>query len=159
MKQSEKVITALLLMALGVMFIILKDNFIGILMTVVGASLIVLGIVDIIGGNYPQAIVKIVSGLLLVICGWVIVEAVLYVLSGILLIFGLLLLYDKIRNRICRSTLWQTVLEYATPVICIVIGVLLLFHRESFVNLVFIVSGILLALEGGVVLLSAFADE
>ncbi len=159
MKKSEKLITALVLMALGVLFIILKDNFIGILMTVAGVSLIVLGIVDVINGGLPQAIVKIVSGLLLIICGWAVVEAVLYILSGILLIFGMLWLYDKIKNGTSCSALWQTVLEYVMPSVCIAIGFLLLFHRSGAVGLILTLCGILAIIEGAILLIDAFMEE
>ena len=86
MKRSEKIITALLIMALGILFIILKDAFIALLMTVAGISLIVLGIIDLVDRLVPPAVVKIVAGALVVLCGWVIVEAVLYILAAILLI-------------------------------------------------------------------------
>ena len=159
MKKSEKIISAVLMMVLGIMFIILKDKFIGLLMTVLGISLIVLGIADIIEKRIPPAVVKMVSGVLVIICGWVVVEAVLYILAGMLLIFGLLLLYYKIKNRTCGVNFWQTVLEYAAPAICIVIGILLLFHRGAVVNSIFIISGILTFVEGGIMLFKGITEE
>ncbi len=159
MKKSEKIISALVLMAVGILFIILKDSFIGILMTVVGVGLIVLGIMDIFDKNIPQAVIKIVAGLVLIICGWAIVEAVLYILAGILLVLGVLLLYDQVKNRVSCHSLLEKVLAYATPTVCIVIGILLLFQMESMLNFIFIVSGILTVLEGGVLLLAAFIEE
>ncbi len=159
MTKTEKLIIALVLMALGVLFILLKDSFIGILMTVAGVSLIVLGVVDIFYQRIPLAIVKCVAGVLLVICGWLIVEAVLYILSGALLIFGVLVLYDKIKNKAWCATLWQTALDFATPVFCIAMGILLLFQAAIGVALTLIFCGILLICEGCVLLLSAFLEE
>ncbi len=159
MKKSEQIISSLVLMALGVLFILLRDDFIGILMTVAGGSLIALGIVDLIGASTPQAVIKLVSGLILIIAGWAIVEAVLYLLSGICLIFGVLTLYEKIKDRSRCGYLWQKALEYATPAICIAIGGLLLFHRGEWVDFTLIVSGILIILEGGVLLTAALARE
>ncbi len=159
MKKSERVIVSLVLMALGVLFIILKDSFIGILMTVAGVGLIALGILDIIRRDYPQAIIKILSGVLLVISGWAIVEAVLYVLSGLLLVFGSLFLYDKMKNSRRCDSVWQGILDYSLPIIAIAIGTLLLFHRESVINVVFIVSGALTVVAGGLLLLGTFIEE
>ncbi len=159
MKKSEKLIVAFVLMALGVLFIILKDNFIGILMTVAGLGLIALGVVDLVARIPPQAIVKILSGGLLIIAGWAIVEAVLYIMSGLLLVGGTLLLYAKIKRRTHFVSFWQMALAYATPVVCISIGILLLFHNGNIVNLVCIFSGILTALEGGVLLFCAFNED
>lgn len=159
MKKTEKIVAAIVLMALGIMFMILKNNFIGILMTIAGASLIILGIVDIVNRTIPPAVVKIVSGLLVIVCGWAVVEAVLYILSGILLVFGILMLYEKIKKRVRCATVWQTVIEYATAVICIAIGILLLFHQTSLVNFILLVCGLLTLLEGGVVLFLAFTED
>jgi hypothetical protein len=158
MKKSEKIIAALLTMALGILFIILKDAFIALLMTIAGVSLIVLGIIALVNKLVPPAVVKIVAGSLVVLCGWVIVEAVLYILAAILLIFGILLLYYNIKNNVRGCTLWETILEYATPSICIAIGILLLFHTGAIVNFVFIASGVLAFLEGCIMLYEALIN-
>ena len=158
MKRSEKIITALLIMALGILFIILKDAFIALLMTVAGISLIVLGIIDLVDRLVPPAVVKIVAGALVVLCGWVIVEAVLYVLAAILLIFGILLLYYYIKNNVRGCNLKETILEYVTPSICIAIGVLLLFHTSAIVNFVFIASGVLAFVEGAIMLYETLSN-
>ena len=159
MKKSEKIISAVLMMVLGIMFIILKDKFIGLLMTVAGISLIVLGVVDIVENSIPPAVIKIVSGILVILCGWVVVEAVLYILAGVLLAFGILLLYDEIKNQTGCDTLWQTLLQYAVPVICIAIGVVLLFHRGEMMDIVLIISGCLIFVEGGILLFNALIEE
>lgn len=159
MKKSEKIISAILMMVLGVMFIILKDKFIGLLMTVAGISLIVLGVADLIENLVPPAVIKIVSGILVIVCGWVVVEAVLYILAGVLLVFGILLLYDEIKNKEGCERLWQTLLRYAVPVICIAIGILLLFHRGEMIEIVLIISGCLIFLEGGILLFNALIEE
>ena len=81
MKKSEKIISAVLTMVLGVLFIVLKMDFVGLLMTLLGAGLIVFGIVDLIEKLVPPAVVKMVSGVIVIVCGWVLVEAVLYILA------------------------------------------------------------------------------
>ena len=75
------------------------------------------------------------------------------------MILGILMLYQKIKLRVCGINFWKTALEYATPTIIILIGVLLLFHRAEFVNFVFIVSGLLIFLEGGLLLCEALLEE
>ena len=159
MKKSEKIFLSLAAMAIGVLLIVLKDNFIGILMTVAGLCLIVFGIVDLFKKCVPPGVVKIVTGLLVILCGWFVVEAVLYVVSAFLLVFGILSLYDKIKQKFKCSTLLRTIMEYAVPSICIAIGILLLFHRGKIVDFIFIFSGILALAEGGVLLFNAFSEE
>ena len=159
MKKSEKIIAAVLTMALGILLIIMKGNFIGILMTVAGLCLIVLGVTDIFRRCVPPAVVKIIVGIFVIVCGWAAVGAVLYIVSAILLIFGILLLYDKIKRGIRCRTLLNTVLEYTAPSICILIGVLLLFHKASIVKIIFICTGVLTLIEGGILLFNALSED
>lgn len=159
MKKSEKIIVAALTMALGILLVIMRGNFIGILMTVAGLSLIVLGIADIIHRAVPPAVVKIVVGVFVIVCGWTAVNAVLYIVSAVLLIFGILLLYDKIKRGIRCRALLNTVFEYAVPALCIAIGLLLLFHKAAIVKTVFICAGVLTLIAGGILLFNALSDD
>ena len=108
---------------------------------------------------FPFAVIKIVTGLLLIICGWTLVKAVLYILSGLLLIAGILLLYDKLKNKNCPKKGIGVFMEYAKPILLIAIGGLLLFHQGVAINLIFIFSGILTIIEGGVLLAEAFFED
>ena len=159
MKKTEKIIAAVLTMVVGVLLIVLKDNFIGILMTVAGACLVALGIADICNKLIPTAVLKIAVGVLIAVCGWIVVEAVLYIVSAILLAAGIYLIYDRIKRRISCVTVWKFIYEYALSAVCIVIGALLLFHRGNAVNFIFIFSGILTVIEGGVLLAGVFTEN
>ncbi|MBQ8295240.1 MAG: DUF308 domain-containing protein [Clostridia bacterium] len=159
MRKSEKIVAAVFTMVLGILLIVLKDDFIGLLMTVAGLCLLTLGVIDIFAKRIPPAIVKIVVGGLVILCGWTVVEAVLYVVAAVLLICGFLLLYDKIKKKTYCRQLFYTICEYAVPSLLILIGILFLFHQEKAVNFIFIVSGLLTLLEGGVLLVNALTDE
>ncbi len=159
MKTSEKIVSAIITMGLGVLLLILKGDFISILMTIAGVSLIVLGVLDIFRNFVPPAVVKIVVGALIILCGWVIVEVVLYIVAAILLIVGILLLYDKVKKKIYCRDLLHTICEYAVPALFIMIGFMFLFHQGKAVNLIFIISGILTLLEGGVLLFNALSEN
>ena len=159
MKRSEKIILAVCTIAFGILLIALKANFIGILMTIGGACLIVFGGMDLFHRLFPFAVIKIVTGLLIIICGWTLVKAVLYILSGVLLIAGILLLYDKLKGRSCIKRGLSVFIEYAKPIILIAIGGLLLFHQGITINVIFIFSGILTVVEGGVLLTEVFFEE
>ena len=159
MKQSEKIISAVLTMVVGILLITMKDNFIGILMTIAGSGLIIIGIVDIFNRILPPAVIKIVSGILLIICGWAVVRAVLYIVAALLLISGILLLYDRIKKKCKYDKLIFVVSEYAFIGILILIGFLLLFHQAKAVAVIFVVSGVLTVIEGGLLLANAFTQE
>ena len=159
MKKSERLITALITIALGVLLIVLRGDLISILMTVVGLGLIALGVMDLIDNRIPPAVVKLVGGVVVIVCGWVIVEAVLYLVAGALLIAGILLLYEKIKSRSRCDTLFYTLCEYAVPVVFLVIGTLLMFNQGNTVNWVFILGGIFTIIEGGLLLVGALSDD
>ena len=159
MKKTEKIIAAVCTVAFGVLLIVLKDNFIGILMTVAGLCLIALGIADFANRLIPPAIIKTVVGAFVIFCGWVVVEAVLYILAAALLIFGILLLYDKIKHKISCYSALGIVIEYALPALCIAVGILLLFHGGTASNFIFVLSGLLTVLIGAILMLDAISQE
>ena len=159
MKKTEKIISAVLTMVVGILLITMQDKFIGVLMSIAGACLIVLGIVDLFHRYVPPAVIKIVSGIVIIVCGWVLVEAVLYIVAAMLLIAGTLLLYDKIKKRVRCDTLLWTVLEYALPSVFIVIGALLLCHQVFALEIIFVITGILTLIEGSILLVEAFESE
>ena len=159
MKKTERIIAAVLTMVVGILLIAMQDKFIGLLMSIAGACLIVLGVVDLCHRYVPPAVVKIVSGVLIIVCGWILVEAVLYIVSAMLLIAGILVLYDKIKKRVRCDTLFKTILEYALPAMFIAIGCLLLFHQAFALEIIFVVVGCLTLIEGSILLLEAFDEE
>ena len=99
------------------------------------------------------------AGIVVILFGVFAVRAVLYLVAGILLIIGILLLYERFKSRsYCYST-WQKILAYLLPAICILIGVLLLFNGGNTVTWVFIVGGILVIVEGALLLVDAFVGD
>ena len=137
--------------------LILRGSLISVLMSVVGIVFIAFGIIQWIKGQIVLAIIKAVIGIVLIICGWTVVSAVLYVLAAAVMITGILLLYEQLKNQGCGATLLQKIAAFAYPIVCILIGFFLLFNNGNEAQWVFIVSGSLTVLEGGLLLLSAFA--
>ena len=86
-------------------------------------------------------------------------RTLIVVLAAILLIVGILILYDKLKRRIYCRDLVHTVLEYAVPSLFILIGIMFLFHQEKTIDFIFIISGILTIAEGGVLLANALWKE
>ena len=159
MKKTEKMISAFLTIALGILIIALRGDLIKILMAAVGIGLIAFGFLDLINKQITPAVIKLVIGTIVIICGLIIVEVVLYVVAALLLIAGILLLYEKIKKRVCGESLLQTLYEYAVPALFIVIGILLLFNQGNTMEWVFIVSGVVTVIEGGVLLVGAFMQD
>lgn len=159
MKKTEKIIAAVCTVAFGVLLIVLKDNFIGILMTVAGLCLIALGVADFVNRLTALAIIKTVAGAFVIFCGWVVVEAVLYILAAALIVFGILFLYYQIKHKTTCANGYEVLLDYVLPALCIAAGILLLFHSGVAASFIFVLSGILIILIGAILILYAIAEE
>lgn len=159
MKKTEKVIAALLTIALGVLLIVLRGKLVSIVMTVLGVGSMAFGVMDIFSRAVPPAVVKLVVGLVVILCGWVIVGAVLYVAAALLIIAGVLLLYEKIRGKETCGSLLHTLCTYAVPAVFLVIGTLLLFNQGNTASWVFIFSGAFTIVLGGILLVGAFTGD
>ena len=159
MRKTEKILLALGVIALGVLLVVLRDKIVSSLMTVLGLGLIAYAIVDFVNALVPPAVIKLAFGVVVILCGWLVVASVLYVLAAIFLIAGILLLYEKLKGRVrCRS-LVDTLYQYAVPAIILLIGVLLFFNRGNTVGWVFVLCGIFTVVEGVFILAEAFSVE
>lgn len=116
MKVSEKIISAILTLVLGILFIVLKGQVVSIAMTILGVLLIVLGIMNLTTKLVAPGVVKIVVGALVILFGWVLVSAALYILAALLLIFGILQLYAQIKLNTKGARIIDTIFAYALPV-------------------------------------------
>ena len=159
MKRTEKIVVASLIIALGVLLVILRGGIVSILMTVLGLALIAFGVLDLFNCAIPPAVVKLVMGVVIILCGWLIVEAVLYLVSALLLIAGILLLYEKIKFRSRCINLFHALCVYAIPSLCLVIGILLLFNQGNTAQWVFVIGGVFTVVEGGLLLVGAITDD
>ena len=155
MKKTEKLIAALLTIALGVLFLVLKEDVVSIAMTVLGVALIVLGVLDLIAKNIPLGVVKGVVGVLVIVFGWLLTKAVLYIVGGLLLIVGILGIFELCKRKVGFKGV-DALLQYVKPIICIVIAILLFLNG---LNWVFIIIGIVTVVEGGILLIDAIRND
>jgi uncharacterized membrane protein HdeD (DUF308 family) len=144
LKQNQ-IIYALALIVLGILFLVLKDEVIGIAMTILGVALIVVGVLDIIGKFTVQGIIEIAAGVVIIVCGWLITQIVLYILAALFVIYGVYHIYQLIKQKARGFSIWQTIALYLPAVIEIVIGVLLFLNGFGWV---FIVVGVVFLVEG-----------
>ncbi|MBE7084821.1 MAG: hypothetical protein E7368_02050 [Clostridiales bacterium] len=155
MKKTEKLIVAILTITLGILLIAFQENVVKTAVVAVGVGFIALAFLDFINKSLPLAIVKAVCGVVIILFGLFAVRAVLYLISAILLIAGILLLYERLKSRNYCETLYERVISYALPTLCILIGILFLFNGGNEVTWVFVVGGIFVVVEGALVLVDA----
>ena len=159
MKNTEKVLSGAITIVLGMLLLILRANVISIVMTVAGIALLVLGFLDLMHEKPAQGVCKLIAGGAIILCGWLIVSVVLYLLAAALMVAGIILLYEEVKKENKECQLWKIICNYAFPVTVLIIGFCLFFNQGNTVNWVFIVSGILTIIEGGLLLLKAFSED
>lgn len=139
--------TAIALILIGGLFIIYKGEVISIAMSLIGITLVVLGIIDILRARVFSGVVKLVFAALVVLAGWLFVTLALYVLGAFLLIAGITQLIAISKLKIKKLTL-PAVMHIAQPVIYILVAICLFFNQGGAISWVFILSGVFLILDG-----------
>ena len=147
-RDFSPILNAVLTILMGVLFIILKESVIKYALTVFGAVLVVLAVVDLIDHIIPAAIIKAVIGVLAIVFGWTLFSAALYILAALLIIYGLVQIYELARTHVKANRAGYTILIYAIPVASVAAGLCLLFNLSGTVAWAFILTGVLLIIEG-----------
>ena len=76
-----------------------------------------------------------------------------------LLIWGIYELYAKLKIHLKGNSVGLTVMLYIAPILNIVLGLLLLFNQSGTVAWIFIVVGVLLIIDGVMLLCDAFSKK
>ena len=112
MKTSQKVVAAALTIALGVLLIVLKSGLVNLVLVGLGVMLIVLGILNIVDKLVPLGVTKIVIGALVALFGGLFWKVMLYIVAALLLIYGILQLYGRIKLKVKCSRTIDTIIAY-----------------------------------------------
>ena len=152
---STKLLSAILTIVVGILFLIWKGTIVSIAMTVIGVLLIVSAVMNLIRKNYTACVIGAVFGVMVLCFGWLFLSVALYVLAAILLIYGILLLIEIAKCGFARMGALAVAVRLAQPVVCILVAGCLLFNQGGTVDWVFILSGLFLMVEGVLALADA----
>lgn len=144
-KKEQKMMTALAYILIGALFCILRSGLLGWLMTAVGVILVVLAVMDAMKKEYVSAIIKGVVGIVIALGGWLFVGIVLLVLGVVVLIKGVQELLKAIKDKETKALIGA--------IITIVFGAMLIASKFAMMDILFIVIGVLIALDGVLMLL------
>lgn len=148
MNKKESLISALISIVLGFMLIIMKGEVISIALTVLGIAVLISAIVDFISKMTNSAIVKAVIGVCIFVFGWLFVNLALYIFAAAIIIIGLLQIFNV--NKLCpvNLTVKEKTLIYIKPTVTVLAGACLLFNQGGAIAWTFVVTGILLIVDG-----------
>ena len=141
---TNNIIACAIYAIIGLLLVILRSGSLGILMTVVGALLIALGIIDIVKNkDLTRGIIEAVIGVAIIVCGWVIADIVLLIFGILLIIKGIM---DLIKNY--KNGIWAIV----EAGIIIVIGILLVIAKWTLMDVICIIAGVIFIINAVLVL-------
>ena len=141
---TNNIITCAVYAIIGLLLVILQGGSLGILMTVVGVLLIVLGVVDIVKNkDFTKGLIEAIIGVAIIVCGWLIADIVLLILGVLLIVMGVLDLIKNIKGGL---------MAMLSPIITIVIGVLLVIAKWALLDVFCIIAGVIFLINAVLVL-------
>ena len=146
-KIDKNIFSAILYIVVGALLIIFKAAVVDWAMYIVGAIFIVSGILDVLKRNYTGGGISLVIGLVICLLGWALKEIVLLVLGILIAVKGVIALIDALKKK------KHDVVEIAFTILTIVTGAMLAFGNG--LDIILVIAGILLAVDGAIGLLAA----
>ncbi len=132
---SNNILNCIVYAVIGILLIVLKAGSLGILMTAVGALLVILGLLDIIKGkDLSKGLVELVLGAGVIVCGWLIADIVLLVLGIVLIVKGVMELIKNFKKGIIANL---------SSIVLVIIGVLLVIAKWTLMDVMCIVAGVI----------------
>lgn len=151
-------ITALLAIVVGILFITMKGKVVSIALALLGFSMIVMGLIDLIKTHKQPnnlqiavGVIKMLLGAVVITSGWMFVSVALTVIAVVMLMFCVWNFITVVSHRDEFADA-QKVSGYLKPIIGIIASVCLLFHQGGTVAWVFVVVGIIFVIEGVLIL-------
>jgi hypothetical protein len=148
-------------LALGILFVILKAEVVGIAITLLGVAFAVLAVLDLIRGFITPGIVKILLAVAVLVIGWLLLDVALLVLGIVLLVYSVTDTLKLISAlvKIKKFNVLAAVLGFIEPALGIVASVFLITSRSAAIEWTVIVAGIVLIVNGVCALIRAFISE
>lgn len=148
MNQKENVASALGSILLGILLIVMKGKIITAAITLLAVFVIVGAIMDFAAGLVNYGIVKSVAGICILVFGWVFASLAFYILAAGIILMGLLQISSIKKTMPVNLTAGERFQEYFKPGLMVVAGACLLFNQRGTIAWAFIVTGILLIVNG-----------
>ena len=155
---SSSLISGLIMILVGILFIIFQGKVLSILFTIIGVLLIAYGIIDLINHKQTSGLIKVLVGVLIIVFGWVLVSVCLYIFGALLIIFGVLNLVQLFRQKAHGTKPLITILLYLSPILDILCGIFLIINQIKAIDYAFIFFGIILIIDGMALALSSQAE-
>lgn len=152
--KQNKLLTALITIAVGAILIIWKTSVVSIAITALGVYFIVMGILDVVNKkDQTTAIIKIAIGAIAVLLAWLITTVAVIILGVVITLNGIVQILDIVKSNEKQVKLVDKIMVWAGPVLSVAAGLFIIFGNG--LDWAFIVFGVLVIIEGVVSLIDA----
>lgn len=145
MKNIKDFAFAILMIVVGILLIVMKSGAVSLAVTILGAALIVAGVLDILVNKKDLivGIVEIVIGVLLIVFAWALAGIVLFIVAAVLVIYGIYSGYLVLKRGI--KDVGKLLLALIVPILYVVAGIFLFLNGFGWA---FIIAGVILVVYG-----------
>lgn len=148
MKNSNKMITAIVAIVVGIMFIVMKGEIVSLALTLLGIAAIVMGILDIVKQETKIGVVKLICGALVITFGWLFVNVALTVIAVLLIVYCVGNLASNLKIDGYAMSGVQKFRTFFKPLTGLVAGICLLFNQGGAVAWAFVITGLIFIADG-----------
>ena len=159
MKKMSRFVSAFMTLSLGILFLILKTDVIGIAITVLGLALILKAVLDIITLKIFSGVLKAVLGIAVLVIGWWLIDMAVLILGVALLVFGALRFLKAVFGKKRRVKRWKIIIDLIEPVLCVIGALFLITSRGSAIEWAVLVAGVMLVIDGILALVGALGSS
>ena len=146
-KIDSNLFSAILYILIGVLLVIFRSRTIGLAMTIVGLVFIVSGILELVKKNFAGGAVSLIIGAAVLVLGWLAAAVVLLVLGLLIALKGVVALINELKKK------QVSVLGILFPTLTVIVGLGIAFGNA--LDLIIVICGIILALDGVLGLIEA----
>lgn len=152
--KNSQLFTAIALILIGILFCAFRTGLLNVLLTIVGAVLIALGIYELFRKDYVKGAVEIAVGIVIIVCGWVILDIALLLLGLAFIAYAIYAIVTGIPD-IKAANGFNKVLAILNPIIVLIIGILLVVAKWELGDAICIVIGVIAIAEGALMLVKS----
>ena len=141
-KIDKNLFSAILYIALGLLFIIFRGKTVEWAMTIAGIVFLVSGALDVIKKNYTSGGISLIIGAAIILLGWLLTDIVLKVLGILVAVKGIISLLESFKSKKIN------VVEIVYTALTVIAGILLVFATGEIINTIILIAGIIFVIDG-----------
>lgn len=147
--KKENILAGATLITIGLLFCLFRTDIIVFILAILGIFLIGVGLYDLYKKNTTGFLYKFVIGVIILLTGIFLVKLALVLIGIFITAFGIIE-FSNINEtlRVVPNNFFKKALCVMFPIIKMVVGLLLIINTFGTLDWIFIVAGILIAIDG-----------